>query len=109
MVLGSRGIACGLLSSDTRDAPREAFLLRFASSDTREALSIFTCRVSHYYSEILGPKYVSFSCYEYKNVYFPQKCDYHAQSSYTLLWDSVMHISMISMETKPLEHFLFYF
>ncbi len=35
----------GLVSSDTRDAPREAFLARFASSDTREALSIFTCRV----------------------------------------------------------------
>ncbi len=45
IVLGSRGLARGLLSSDMRDAPHEAFLARFASSDTREALSIFTCCV----------------------------------------------------------------
>ncbi len=51
----------------------------------------------HYYSETLGPNYISFGCYEQKSGLFPHKYGYHIQSSDSLLWDSAIHIFVVSI------------
>ena len=63
-------------------------------------VSIESPYFSDYWSEISGPKYVSFRCYEQKRANTPQ-------SSHSFQWDRILHIFAVLMSTRAMSLKLF--
>ncbi len=88
-----------------RDAPREAFLARFASSDTCEALSIFTCCVLYMWIQSVSIT----ACSKLKPcVSGLQLCLMHARHMVRwtkIVWVHVMYMwCACSVHVKNIEH-----